>query len=83
MMRPLVTCMECSARASEWEKTGREGGNGMDILWTGARQRTGKLQSEKRMEANESLFLSFIWIDSLAVFGSCFSLSCLSLFLIN
>lgn len=55
----------------------------MDILWTGARQMTGKLQSEKRMEANEFLFLSFIWIDSLAVFGSCFSSSCLSLFLIN
>lgn len=55
----------------------------MDILWAGARQMTGKLQSEKRMEANESLFLSFIWIDSLAVFGSCLSLSLLSLFILD
>jgi hypothetical protein len=71
------------ARFRMGKKTGRnEWMEGMDILWTGARQKTGKLQSEWR---RMNLFLSFIWIDTLAVFRIYFSLSlsCLSLFLIN
>jgi hypothetical protein len=76
------------ARFRMGKKQGREwngwkGRDGMDILWTGARQRTGKLQSEKQMEANESLSSFLLFGLTLSLFLEILFPSLLSLFILD